>query len=182
MKKTIRPSDFVTLSAASESVSDIHIMQYHSPFGPLFLAASAQGLTHALFGDAAAARARVLKTHPEASFVEKCDAHHQAALTHFENPMRPKRLSLALAGTPFQMQVWQALLDVPLASTTNYGALAKAIGKPKAARAVGSAVGKNPITFIVPCHRILAADGTLGGYYWGLNKKQQILDFEAAKY
>ncbi len=181
MQTTTQPSDHITLRAAQEPVSHIHLQGYDSPFGEVFIASSPQGITHILLEDAEAAKARVQKTHPNAALVAQGDAHHAAALSCFSNPTMPQHIWLALSGTPFQLKVWQALLDVPLGQTSSYGALANAIGKPKAARAIGAAVGKNPVTFIVPCHRILASDGSLGGYYWGLETKQAMLAWEAAR-
>lgn len=176
-----RPSEYITLHAAHAPVSDIHFNQYDSPFGPICIASCAQGITHMLFDGEKTARQRVLKTHPQARLTVQGDAHHQAALSHISAPHAPKQVWLALTGTPFQIQVWKALLDVALGETSSYGAVAQRIARPKAARAVGAAIGKNPISFIVPCHRILAANGSLGGYYWGSEKKKAILDWEAAQ-
>lgn len=176
-----RPSDFVTLHAAHQPVSAIHLLGYDSPFGQVFVASCSQGITHVLFDNAEAARDRVQKTHPKAEIIAQGDAHHAAALSYFSDPHAPQRVWLALVGTPFQMQVWQALLDVPLGTTCSYADLAQRVSRPKAARAVGGAVGKNPVSFIVPCHRILASDGGLGGYYWGPEKKRHMLNWEAAR-
>lgn len=176
-----RPGDFVTLRAAHKPLLQIHFQIYDSPFGPVFIASSPQGITHILFDAEGSAKARVQKTHPEAELIAQGDAHHAAALSYFSNPAMPQHIWLAVSGTPFQLRVWQALLEVPLGQTSNYGALAQAIGKPKAARAIGGAVGKNPVSFIVPCHRILASDGGLGGYYWGTEMKQAMLNWEATR-
>lgn len=81
-------------------------------------------------------------------------------------------------GTAFQQQVWAALAQIPFAQTTSYGALAQSIGKPKAVRALGAANGRNPFSIIVPCHRVIAANGDLHGYAGGLDKKQYLLDLE----
>ncbi len=81
-------------------------------------------------------------------------------------------------GTNFQLQVWRALLSIPEASTTDYGTIAKKIGKPSAARAVGSAVGANPVAWLIPCHRVLQRNGSLGGYRWGPDRKRTILGWE----
>lgn len=89
-------------------------------------------------------------------------------------------LPVALYGTPFRRQVWRALLDIPPGATCTYGALAKASGHPKAARAVGAAVGANPISWFIPCHRALAADGRLHNYHWGVARKRAMLTFERA--
>jgi len=88
-------------------------------------------------------------------------------------------LPLAPRGTPFQQAVWQALLAVPFGATSTYGAIAGAIGRPTAVRAVGAAVGANPIGIVVPCHRIVGADGSLTGYAGGLDRKTKLLALEA---
>lgn len=87
-------------------------------------------------------------------------------------------LRLLLIGTPFDVAIWQLLLRIPAARFATYADLAKTAGRPSAARAVGSAVGRNPISFIVPCHRVLRGDGGLGGYYWGLARKQAMIAWE----
>jgi methylated-DNA-[protein]-cysteine S-methyltransferase len=89
-------------------------------------------------------------------------------------------LPLRVDGTAFQRDVWQALQRIKPGDTLTYGTLAEALGRPKAARAVGTAVGRNPICIIVPCHRVLAGDGSLGGYVAGLERKQALLDIEKA--
>ncbi|MAN47351.1 MAG: methylated-DNA--[protein]-cysteine S-methyltransferase [Alphaproteobacteria bacterium] len=89
-------------------------------------------------------------------------------------------LPVALYGTPFRRQIWRALLEIPAGKTATYGALAKASGNPKAARAVGAAVGANPISWFIPCHRALAADGRLHNYHWGVDRKRAMLTFERA--
>ncbi len=82
---------------------------------------------------------------------------------------------LVLVGTAFQQAVWQLLLGVPAGGLTSYGRLAQQLNRPKAARAIGQAVGANPISLLIPCHRVVASDGTLGGYHWGIEMKQRLL-------
>jgi len=88
--------------------------------------------------------------------------------------------ALDLFGTPFQLQVWKALLDVPCGKTVSYQDIAQAIRKPRAVRAVGTAIGSNPISVLVPCHRVIRRDGGIGGYAWGVDIKREILRAEAA--
>ena len=88
------------------------------------------------------------------------------------------RIPLAVVGTNFQVQVWRALLELEPTETVTYGALARKLGKPEGARAVGSAVGANPIAWVIPCHRVLQAGGKLGGYRWGTARKQMIRRWE----
>jgi len=89
-----------------------------------------------------------------------------------------KVIRLKTTGTPFQKEVWEKLLKIPHQETTSYGKLAEEVGRPKASRAVGTAVGSNPISLIIPCHRVITSNGKLGGYRWNIDRKQQILDWE----
>jgi AraC family transcriptional regulator of adaptative response/methylated-DNA-[protein]-cysteine methyltransferase len=89
-------------------------------------------------------------------------------------------LCVHISGTNFQIQVWKALLRLPSGETTSYGEVARAVGRPGAARAVGSAVGSNPVAWLIPCHRVLRSDGKLGGYHWGPRRKEAMLAWETA--
>ncbi len=93
----------------------------------------------------------------------------------------PSDLLLAPAGTAFQQEVWQALREIPPGKTITYGQLATSLGRPRGARAVGQAVGANPIALAIPCHRVIGAGGTLGGYAWGLPLKTRLLDWEKSQ-
>jgi methylated-DNA-[protein]-cysteine S-methyltransferase len=106
-----------------------------------------------------------------AKAAEQLGAYFAGELTHFELPLSP-------LGTDWQKRVWQALLEVPFGKTATYGGIAKAVGKPKAARAVGMATGRNPIAVIVPCHRVIGSDGKLTGYGGGLDLKANLLAHE----
>ena len=106
-----------------------------------------------------------------ASVAEQLDAYWRGELTTFDVPMDPP-------GTEFQKQVWAALTDIPYGTTMTYGAIADAIGKPRAVRAVGRANGSNPIAVIVPCHRVIGANGSLTGYAGGIDKKERLLALE----
>ena len=86
-----------------------------------------------------------------------------------------------MIGTDFEIRVWETLLKIPAGKATTYGDIAAAVGSPKAARAVGAAVGRNPISFVVPCHRVIGKSGDLTGYHWGLTRKRAILGWEAGK-
>ena len=97
---------------------------------------------------------------------------------YFAGKRRTFDLPLAPQGTPFQQQVWKALQDIPYGKTISYAQLAQSVGRPKACRAVGSANGKNPIAILIPCHRVINANGKLGGYAYGLTVKKQLLDLE----
>jgi methylated-DNA-[protein]-cysteine S-methyltransferase len=98
---------------------------------------------------------------------------------YFAGSRRTFEVPLALAGSPFEQRVWDALLEVPYGTTVSYGEIARRIGEPTAARAVGIANGRNPVAVIVPCHRVIGADGGLTGYGGGLERKRFLLDLEA---
>ncbi len=118
---------------------------------------------------------------PDATYVEDGDSTAPIVARIF-NPLNWKAeepLRIVFIGSEFETTVWQTLLKIPLGGATSYSSIAAHIGNPMASRAVGAAVGKNPISFVVPCHRVLAKSGGLGGYHWGLTRKQAILGWEA---
>lgn len=119
--------------------------------------------------------ADLVARYPAASMKRDDSEAERWAVRVFE---RREPLPVALYGTPFRRQVWRALLDIPAGSTRTYGELAKAIGKPSAARATGTAVGANPLSWFIPCHRALAADGRLHNYHWGVARKRAMLTYE----
>jgi methylated-DNA-[protein]-cysteine S-methyltransferase len=108
---------------------------------------------------------------PFGGAVEQLAAYFAGELSQFDLPLR-------LDGTPWQRQVWEGLLQIPYGHTVSYAELARRVGNPRACRAVGLANGRNPVAIIVPCHRVIAADGTLGGYGGGLDRKTWLLDHE----
>jgi AraC family transcriptional regulator of adaptative response/methylated-DNA-[protein]-cysteine methyltransferase len=160
---------------------------YHpSPFGEAILVATERGLAGLGFvdaGDRPAALADMQRRWPKAAYVEDEAATAPIARRIFdplawraEQPLR-----VVLIGTDFEVRVWQALLRVPLGRATTYSDIASRIGRPSASRAVGAAVGKNPISFVVPCHRVLGRSGALTGYHWGLTRKQAMLGWEQGR-
>ncbi len=158
---------------------------YHpSPFGEAILVATDRGLAGIGFvddGDRAAALADMRRRWPKADYREDEAATAPLARRVFD-PTRwqaEQPLRVVLIGTDFEVRVWQTLLKIPLGRATTYSDVAHRMGKPSACRAVGAAVGKNPISFVVPCHRVLGRSGALTGYHWGLTRKQAILGWEA---
>ncbi|HEV7254983.1 MAG TPA: bifunctional helix-turn-helix domain-containing protein/methylated-DNA--[protein]-cysteine S-methyltransferase [Mesorhizobium sp.] len=157
-----------------------------SPFGTALVMATERGLCGLAFADAgeeAAALADMTRRWPRAQFVEDSAATAPYAARVFE-PSRwraDEPLRVVLIGTDFQVRVWDALLKVPMRRLTSYGALAKELGAPRASRAVGAAVGANPVSFVVPCHRAVGSSGALTGYHWGLTRKRAILGWEAGR-
>lgn len=153
-----------------------------SPFGAFFLASTEQGICRASFvfnNDLTPELNYLSKYWPKAQFVQDNQWADDQLQSWFRLPaQQPQPIRLHLAGSAFQLSVWQQLLDIPFGSTSTYQRIAQLVGKPRAFRAVGSAVGANPITFLVPCHRVLQTGGGLGGYFWGLKIKQQLLAWE----
>ena len=148
-----------------------------TPLGPLTLAATARGLAAALFD--------AQRHHPGAIAAPQAPGQAHLALAarefaaYFAGTLRHFTVALDPQGTPVQQQVWRALRGIAPGRTTSYGALAAQLGRPTAARAVGAAVGRNPIAIIVPCHRVVGSDGSLTGYAGGLPRKRALLALEA---
>ena len=156
------------------------------PFGETIVVATPRGLAGLGFvdeGKREAALADMQRRWPRAKFVANPDATAPYVARAFDpNQWRPETpLRIVLIGTDFELRVWETLLTVPMARATTYSDIARRIGKPKAARAVGAAVGRNPISFVVPCHRVLGRSGALTGYHWGLARKQAIIGWEAGR-
>jgi AraC family transcriptional regulator of adaptative response/methylated-DNA-[protein]-cysteine methyltransferase len=157
-----------------------------SPFGEAILVAAPRGLAGVGFVDEAgraAALADMRARWPRARFAEDAEATAPIAARVFDPRLwRPDRpLRIVMIGTDFEVRVWETLLAVPMGAATTYSDVARRLGKPKAARAVGAAVGRNPISFVVPCHRVLGRSGALTGYHWGLARKQAIIGWEAGR-
>jgi AraC family transcriptional regulator of adaptative response/methylated-DNA-[protein]-cysteine methyltransferase len=120
---------------------------------------------------------------PNAAFKADQVATEEAARQAFDPAawQSGQPLQVVFIGSDFEVRVWETLLRIPMGAATTYSSIASHIGKPKAARAVGAAVGRNPISFVVPCHRVIGSTGALTGYHWGLTRKQAMLGWEAAR-
>ncbi len=152
-----------------------------SPFGEALVMATDRGICGLAFTaetGRGAAMADMRARWPNAAYVEDPKAVKPQAAALLTGAGEAQ---LHLIGAPFQIKVWEALLQIPSGSVTTYSEIAGAIGKPKAVRAVGTAVGRNPISFLIPCHRALRKSGALGGYHWGLGVKRAMLAWEAAR-
>lgn len=161
---------------------------FPSDFGPVLIAASHDGLCRIAFGEG---EAELQALYPQAELqngaaddADGSDTRQEwikaAALT-IAHPEARVFVPLALAGTSFQLQVWDALKHIPVGETRSYRQIAEAVGAPDAVRAVGTAIGANPVAVLIPCHRVVRSDGALGGYAWGLDIKRQLLAREARK-
>ena len=153
---------------------------FASPFGDVLVMGTERGICGMAFGadcGREAAEADMRARWPKAEFVD--DA--KALRPFVEAAFGGGEVSLHLIGAPFQIKVWEALLSIPPGHATTYSEIAQAVGNPKAVRAVGTAVGRNPISWLIPCHRALRKSGGLGGYHWGLPVKRAMLAYEAAR-
>jgi len=170
----------------------------HSPFGPALIMFTDRGICGLAFADDDAPplaeqtaqhplrdRAQTLqdmqRRWPRATYVHEEAGAAALARTIFRRPgSQPSAapLRLVLIGSDFDLQVWETLLKIPPGKAVSYGDLARHLGKPGASRAIGTAVGRNPISFVVPCHRVLRTDGGLGGYHWGVTRKRAIIGWE----
>ncbi len=157
-----------------------------SPFGIALVMATERGLAGLAFADDGkekAALADMRGRWPNARYVE--DSARTALLAR--RVFDPRRwqadepLRVVLIGTDFEVRVWETLMKIPMGRATTYSDIAAKIEKPKASRAVGAAVGKNPLSFVVPCHRVLGKSGDITGYHWGLTRKRAMLGWEAAR-
>lgn len=156
---------------------------YPSPFGNLLIASTPKGICHmAFYSDKDQAIMALKDTFPKATYDVKTDENQKSALQFFNhNNIELESIKLHLRGTDFQLKVWEALLKIPFGELSTYGKLAKQIGNPKASRAVGTAIGSNPVAFLIPCHRVIQATGAIGGYKWETPRKTAIIGWEQAQ-
>ncbi len=156
---------------------------HDTPFGRLFVAQTSRGVCRTAFIDNAEGKDEQLdlvrKSWPLATIKSNAQATKGVADLLTANPADVKRpLSLHVAGTNFQVAVWRALLRIPAGTAASYSQIAEAVGSPRAVRAAGTAIGANPVAFLIPCHRVIQQSGALGGYRWGLERKQAMQAWE----
>jgi methylated-DNA-[protein]-cysteine S-methyltransferase len=163
------------MATERNDMNDVRSRTIDSPVGPLTLAGDGETITNLRMTD---------QTHPppdQADWSPRPSAFPDAVeqlLAYFDGELTEFDLALDMRGTPFQRRVWNALTEIPYGETESYGELARRVGQPGAARAVGMANGHNPIAIIVPCHRVIGADGSLTGYGGGLDRKRTLLRLE----
>lgn len=154
---------------------------YSTPVGEILVASTSRGICCIELADNHDEALQLLCKRFAKSFQRMCHTeYHDWALRFFSKNERRSsdEIVLHLYGTNFQIEVWSALLEIPFGKTSNYSEIAKAINNPKALRAVGTAIGRNPVAILIPCHRVLRSDGGIGGYYWGIEKKKILLEWE----
>lgn len=154
-----------------------------SPFGNIIVASTPKGICHMAFFDNQDEAFKKLKCRfANANYNQVVDTAQQNALFIFQHDWsKLNQIKLHLTGTPFQLKVWETLLKIPLGRLSTYGSIAKEIDKPKASRAVGTAIGNNPVAFLIPCHRVIQSSGKSGGYMWGSTRKSAIIGWEASQ-
>lgn len=154
-----------------------------SPFGTILVASTSKGICHIAFlEDRMLAFAALQNQFPNATFQQYFDLFQQNALFIFRHDWgKLNQIKLHLKGTDFQLKVWDTLLKIPMGQLSTYGNIAKRIDNPNASRAVGTAIGDNPVAFLIPCHRVIQSTGKLGGYMWGTTRKSAIIGWEATK-
>lgn len=180
--EAMSPGDYKTRGAGLTIRYGYHI----SPFGIALIMVTDRGLAGLAFNDPGGERAAFADMSgrwPNATYVEDMSATQPYAARIFDPTLwrADQPLRVVMIGTDFQLRVWDALLRIPMGKACTYSSIAAQIGAPKASRAVGAAVGANPMSFVVPCHRALGKSGALTGYHWGLTRKRAILGWEAGQ-
>jgi AraC family transcriptional regulator, regulatory protein of adaptative response / methylated-DNA-[protein]-cysteine methyltransferase len=162
---------------------EIHYQEADTIFGPVMIASTPKGICHIAFTENSVEGFRNLQARfPRAKLSKQKNDRQDAALKIFAG----KRANLAdikfhLKGTPFQLKVWEALLQIPFGAVESYQSIAERIESPTASRAVGAAIGQNPVAYLIPCHRVIKSTGLVGEYHWGSDRKTAILGWEAAQ-
>ena len=154
-----------------------------TPFGNIIVASTAKGICHLAFADDEKDALQQLQLQfPNAQFRQVVDTIQQNALFIFTQDWKDlSKIKLHLKGTPFQIKVWEALLKIPMGDVSTYSGIANTINNPNASRAVGTAIGDNPVAFLIPCHRVIRSTGDFGQYHWGSIRKTAMIGWEAAK-
>ena len=176
-----------TYKAKGEGV-EIYYGFHGSPFGQALVMATERGLAGMAFCDPGGERAALddmRSRWPRASYIEDNSGNEAMTAKLAERAFNPERwrpddpLRVVMIGTDFEIRVWEGLLGIPVGCATTYSDIAQKIGVANAPRAVGRAVGRNPVSFVVPCHRVIGKSGALTGYHWGLTRKRAMLGWEA---
>ena len=154
-----------------------------SPFGNMLVASTAKGICYIAFADDEKQALSDLQKHfPNAQLRQMVDMIQQNALYIFTHDWsKLNKIKLHLKGTDFQLKVWETLLKIPMGRLSTYGNIARQINISGASRAEGSAIGNNPVAFLIPCHRVIQSTGIVGGYHWGSTRKTAMIGWEAAK-
>jgi AraC family transcriptional regulator of adaptative response/methylated-DNA-[protein]-cysteine methyltransferase len=161
----------------------INFSYAETPFGNIIVASTIKGICYMAFADNKdEAFNHLYAQFPNASYYQVVDMAQQNALFIFKKDWSQlANIKLHLKGTSFQLKIWEALLKIPLGGLNTYATVAQTVQMPTASRAVGSAIGANPVAFLIPCHRVIKSTGEFGQYHWGSNRKTAMIGWEAAK-
>jgi len=162
----------------------IHYQLCETRFGQAVIANTHKGICYLAFAkNVGQALSGLQGAFPAATLIEEQDPRQKPAIQWLSSGEMPlAEIKLHLKGTSFQLKVWEALLRIPFAGLRTYGNLAREVGSPSAARAVGSAVGANPVAYLIPCHRVIRSSGVIGDYRWGSDRKVAMIGWEACTY
>ena len=181
-KRNLLVNEFIELKSDCKKLTtrlDISYEYKKSPFGKALIMNSNYGICGLAFCDQVneeIALADMMSRWPSATY----SAENIFSDLEFKSVLeQTTKINLCLIGSPLQLQVWNTLLKIPAGKVTNYKTLAKHMGKPKAVRSIATAIGRNPLSWLIPCHRVLRSNGELGGYHWGLKVKTTMLRFES---
>ncbi|MDX2205520.1 MAG: bifunctional helix-turn-helix domain-containing protein/methylated-DNA--[protein]-cysteine S-methyltransferase [Hyphomicrobiaceae bacterium] len=183
--EAMTPGDYKRRGEGLEIAYGFHA----SPFGEALLMATDRGVAGLAFVDEDQGQTRaealddMMRRWPRATYVEAPDrtAPHARQIFSPAEWRREQPVRLVMIGSDFDVKVWETLLKIPMGRAVSYADIARHLGQPNASRAVGTAVGRNPISFVVPCHRVLRGDGSLGGYHWGLTRKRALIGWETGR-
>lgn len=183
--EAMTPGDYKRRGEGIEIAYGFH----SSPFGEALLMATDRGVAGLAFVDEDKGQTRaealddMIRRWPRANYVEAParTAPHARQIFSPHEWRREQPVRLVMIGSDFDVRVWETLLKIPMGRAVSYADIARHLGQPNASRAVGTAVGRNPISFVVPCHRVLRGDGSLGGYHWGLTRKRALIGWETGR-
>lgn len=153
---------------------------FKTRFGLCLVASTSQGICNILFADSKKELLADLSSRWSEEMIEESHASHKAVEKYFKDFKQAPKIKLHMHGTDFQIKVWEALLTIKTGEISTYGDIAEKIGNRKMSRAVGAAIGDNPIGYIVPCHRVLKSTGEISGYRWGVERKRAMLKYESS--
>ena len=178
---TIIPME-AALHANAGKALQIFYTYTNTTFGKVIVAATTVGICYiAFYADKKDALRLLQLQYKLATYTEGINISIQLVINYFANNSTSTLIPLHIKGSPFQLKIWQHLLSLPMGKLTTYAAISKSVANPKAARAVGTAIGSNKVAYLIPCHRVVLSTGSIGGYRWGKYKKMAIIGWEAAK-
>ena len=163
-----------------ENRIEIYYETYDTQFGKAVVASTEKGICYIAFGEEKKMLDELKQRYPKAKLTQHQTDWHTQALSIISGAEQTETMPLHVRGTDFQLNVWNELVQIPSGKLSTYKTIAENIGNPKANRAVGTAVGQNPVSYLIPCHRVVRTDGGLGGYHWGIEVKKKMLGMEKA--